>query len=73
MELILYGTGEEKFKANYTGQHSSYECETAYEGVIPNLERRYHESKRGDYNFEIGLAVFTLVCLSGTIYVLFFT
>ena len=37
------------------------------------LERRYHESKRGDYNFEIGLAVFTLVCLSGTIYVLFFT
>lgn len=48
INIILYGTGEEKFKAQYTGQHSSYECETTYEGVIPNLERRYHESE-SDY------------------------
>ena len=48
INIILYGTGEAKFKAEYTGQHSSYECETKYEGVIPNLERRYHESE-SDY------------------------
>jgi excinuclease ABC subunit A len=48
LNVILYGLGEEKFKTNYTGQHSSYECETTYEGVIPNLERRYHESE-SDY------------------------
>ncbi len=44
IEIILYGSGKEKFKATYTGQNSNYECDTAYEGVIPNLERRYHES-----------------------------
>jgi hypothetical protein len=37
------------------------------------LELRYHENRRGDYNFEIGLAFFTFFCLAGTIYVLFFT
>jgi len=42
--LILYGTGDERYKATYTGQNSSYETMTTYEGVIPNLERRYHES-----------------------------
>ncbi len=44
VKLILYGTGEEKFHATYTGQNSNYETMTSYEGVIPNLERRYHES-----------------------------
>lgn len=44
MEIILHGTGETKFKAQYSGPNSSYETETHYEGVIPNLERRYHDS-----------------------------
>jgi excinuclease ABC subunit A len=44
VQIILYGTGEEKYHATYTGQNSSYETMTHYEGVIPNLERRYHES-----------------------------
>ena len=48
IDIILYGTGDEKFKAQYTGQNSNYECETTYEGVIPNLERRYHDSE-SDY------------------------
>ena len=44
MEIVMQGTGEEKFHTKYTGQNSSYETETTYEGVIPNLERRYRES-----------------------------
>ncbi|MBU0576968.1 excinuclease ABC subunit UvrA [Patescibacteria group bacterium] len=48
IDIILNGTGDAKYKAEYTGQHSSYETETTYEGVIPNLERRYHESE-SDY------------------------
>ena len=36
------------------------------------IERRYNESRRSDYNLEIGLAFFTFFCLAGTIYVLFF-
>jgi len=48
INLILYGTGKEKYHASYTGQNSNYEYDTSFEGVIPNLERRYHESE-SDY------------------------
>lgn len=48
LDIIMYGTGEKKYKTDYIGQKSSYECDTTYEGVIPNLERRYHESE-SDY------------------------
>lgn len=48
MDVILNGTGTEKYHATYSGQNSNYECDTKYEGVIPNLERRYHESE-SDY------------------------
>ncbi|MBN1259026.1 excinuclease ABC subunit UvrA, partial [Candidatus Peregrinibacteria bacterium] len=48
INIILYGTGDEKYRANFNGPHSSYECDTSFEGVIPNLERRYHESE-SDY------------------------
>jgi excinuclease ABC subunit A len=44
INIIMHGSGEEKFRAKYAGQNSSYETDTTYEGVIPNLERRYHES-----------------------------
>ncbi len=40
IEIIMYGAGEELFNVK-TGLHS---YETTYEGVIPNLERRYHET-----------------------------
>jgi len=44
MDIVLYGINNEKFHATYTGPNSTYETETVYEGVIPNLERRYRES-----------------------------
>ncbi len=44
IKVVLYGAGDEKFHATYTAQNSSYDCDTHYEGVIPNLERRYRES-----------------------------
>ena len=44
VEVIMKGAGEDKFKAHYSSQNSSYETETTYEGVIPNLDRRYHET-----------------------------
>lgn len=40
MQIVFYGTGEEKYKVQT--QRGTYETE--YEGVIPNLERRYRES-----------------------------
>ncbi len=41
LELVLYGTGEQKFSVAL-GTGRSFE--TTYEGVIPNLERRYKET-----------------------------
>lgn len=45
IEIILYGTGEKKYRAHYTNSKGAdYECDSTYEGVIPNLQRRYHET-----------------------------
>lgn len=41
LERILYGTGDERYRIGLGGGRS---FETTYEGVIPNLERRHHET-----------------------------
>ncbi|MFY9227972.1 MAG: excinuclease ABC subunit UvrA [Candidatus Microsaccharimonas sp.] len=41
IEKILYGTGDEKYRVSL-GDGRSYDA--AYEGVIPNLERRFKET-----------------------------
>jgi excinuclease ABC subunit A len=41
VQKILYGTGDEKYKISL-GDGRSYD--STYEGVIPNLERRYKET-----------------------------
>ena len=45
IEKILYGTGNEKYKVSVSGRGKFAEgttYETTYEGVVPNLERRYN-------------------------------
>jgi len=45
IELILYGTGEERIKIDYTGRDGRRaQWETSFEGIIPNLQRRYKET-----------------------------
>ncbi|OGY82222.1 MAG: excinuclease ABC subunit A [Candidatus Kerfeldbacteria bacterium RIFCSPHIGHO2_12_FULL_48_17] len=47
LKLVFYGTGEESFDVN-SGMNSTSkirEFVTTYEGVIPNLERRYKETE----------------------------
>ncbi len=41
---VLYGTGSEEVKMHLEGQDRSATYNTAFEGVIPNLERRYRET-----------------------------
>jgi excinuclease ABC subunit A len=44
-EVILHGSGSEKIKFTYPGERGArYAREHAFEGVIPNLERRYKET-----------------------------
>jgi excinuclease ABC subunit A len=45
-ETILYGSGEEIIAFSYTGDHGSvYKRKHPFEGVIPNMQRRYRESE----------------------------
>lgn len=50
--LILYGTGNEKYQMRISGSGRFADgtvYETTYEGVIPMLERRYHDPKVSDF------------------------
>ena len=50
--LILYGTGDEKYEMRITGSGrfaDGTKYETTYEGVIPMLERRYHDPKVSEF------------------------
>ncbi len=43
-ETVLYGSGKEELDFSFTSERSSYEVRRSFEGVIPNLERRYRET-----------------------------
>ena len=42
--VVLYGTGNEEVKFEYKDGKRSYKTEKTFEGVIPNLDRRYRET-----------------------------
>jgi len=42
--VVLYGTGREQVKFEYKDGKRSYKTEKTFEGVIPNLDRRYRET-----------------------------
>ena len=44
MEALLYGTGNEKITIHYEGSRGITSYTTPFEGIIPTLERRYHET-----------------------------
>ncbi|MDD5709941.1 MAG: excinuclease ABC subunit UvrA [Candidatus Marinimicrobia bacterium] len=43
-ELLLYGSGHDTFMIDYEGSHFSGHYTTGWEGVIPNLERRFQQT-----------------------------
>ena len=43
-EVVLYGSGEEVITFQYDDGLRNYKTRKAFEGVIPNLERRYRET-----------------------------
>ena len=49
IDLILYGNDEKKVTVRHrTHRGQNYEWDTKFEGVIPNLERRYKRTE-SDY------------------------
>ncbi|MBI4192142.1 MAG: excinuclease ABC subunit UvrA, partial [Betaproteobacteria bacterium] len=44
-DVVLYGSGRDKIKFIYPGERGNkYQREHAFEGIVPNLERRYRET-----------------------------
>ena len=43
-QVILYGTGEEAITMRYQDKGRSFQSERPFEGVMPNLERRFRET-----------------------------
>ena len=44
-DLMLFGSGDEQIKFRYDEGGRVYSVERSFEGVIPNLERRYNETE----------------------------
>ena len=51
-KIIFYGTGGKKLRITYTNYRGTVSYDYAFEGIIPNLQRRYSETSetmRGEY------------------------
>ena len=44
-EVLLWGTGDEKIRMEYKSERFSGEYSGGFEGVVHNLERRYHQTR----------------------------
>jgi excinuclease ABC subunit A len=53
INVILYGTGEDKVQYKYFMERSYYEHEGKFEGVINNLKRRYYETTSEHVRFAL--------------------
>lgn len=63
-DIILYGSGDEYIRFSYRMANSSYETYKPFEGVIPNLERRYRETHSNRAREMIEKYMATHICRS---------
>ncbi|MBR1867744.1 MAG: excinuclease ABC subunit UvrA, partial [Clostridia bacterium] len=64
MNILLYGNGGEKIKMSYNSRTFSGSYYAAFEGVIPNLERRYRETSSDYTKSEIERYMVSSPCLT---------
>ncbi len=62
LNLLLYGNNGEKIEMQYNTRSFSGSFNSSYEGVIPNLERRYRETTSDYTKSEIEKYMFSLPC-----------
>jgi len=53
-EIILYGSGREEISFHYQKGKKTTRSEQSFEGVIPQLDRRYHETQSAMVRDELG-------------------
>jgi len=62
-EAVMHGSGDEKIKFAYVGERgNTHVREHAFEGVIPNLERRYKETDSAVVREELAKHLNTRLC-----------
>jgi excinuclease ABC subunit A len=59
---ILWGTGDKPVKMTYSDDDKSYSVERPFEGVIPNMERRFRETDSSWVRDELGRYQSTTAC-----------
>ena len=62
LNILLYGNGGEKIEMAYSTRTFSGSFNSSFEGVIPNLERRYRETTSDYTKSEIEKYMFSLPC-----------
>ncbi|MDD4549790.1 MAG: excinuclease ABC subunit UvrA, partial [Syntrophomonadaceae bacterium] len=63
IDLILYGTGDERFKVTYTNSYGETNTfRSSFEGIINNLNRRFRETKSDVTREEIGKFMTSNLC-----------
>ncbi|MCG2701144.1 excinuclease ABC subunit UvrA, partial [Candidatus Parcubacteria bacterium] len=62
LDIALYGTGGKSYNVDYESDRFSGELTTEFEGVIPNLERRYKQTESDYVRKEIENYMRVLVC-----------
>lgn len=62
LDIVLYGTGDRNYNVDYESERFSGELTTEFEGVIPNLERRYNQTESDYIRREIEGYMRVLLC-----------
>ncbi|MYB89494.1 MAG: excinuclease ABC subunit UvrA [Proteobacteria bacterium] len=64
-DIILYGSEDEEIQFRYTSEKNrSYQRRHAFEGIIPNMERRFNETASSAVREELSKYLTTQVCQS---------
>lgn len=63
-KILLFGSGNDQINFYYERDSRKHFFRKTFEGVIPNLDRRYHESDREDFYDEFGRYMATVPCPS---------
>ncbi|MGD8790507.1 MAG: excinuclease ABC subunit UvrA, partial [Burkholderiales bacterium] len=62
-DVVLFGSGKEKLKFAYVGERGNrYQREHTFEGIVPNLERRYRETDSNVVREELGKFIAEQTC-----------
>ncbi|MEA1963415.1 MAG: excinuclease ABC subunit UvrA [Patescibacteria group bacterium] len=62
LDIVFYGTGDKNYNVDYDSDRFSGELNTGFEGVIPNLEKRYNRTESDWVRKDIEQYMRVLIC-----------